>query len=360
MSAVAERSLDTRYYRLLEDEFVPLCHQLVDDGQAYVAVILCHELFRFTYPVEPYASFTNDKDPVGFITDHIAKLIRAGRQFSEAVTPYQFDLSRFSARGWQEESLEKTTSNLYSELWRDFNLETLTEESVSLLRQRIPGDVIDRDIAGATVLDMGCGSGRYSIALAKVGAREVVGIDVQGKAYRAAEVWCREQKLPVHFVEGSFLDLPFEANTFDFVFSNGTLMCSSSIERGLQELARVLKTGHGAFLYIYAIGGIFWDTRREVREIFKRIPLEYTRLVLRILGMPSNRFIFCDTWYVPLETLTTTEELQRMLENAGFTARKVVSKVAFDLDRVVEEGTPGAQEMWGEGDHRYLLEKKGR
>jgi ubiquinone/menaquinone biosynthesis C-methylase UbiE len=348
-----EESLE--YYSLL-DKFIRSCEQLVDRGQSYFAILLCHELYRFLYPIEPYARFTHER-PVEFITTHITRLIELAEQFSATVNPYPVNFEEFVEPSPESETLETSTSNVYSSLWKEFDTQTLTEESVKLLGERITENIIDSCVVGKKVLDMGCGSGRYTIALAKAGAGHVTGIDLDKKSFRRAEEWCRQKEFPVEFHEGNFHNLPFEDNSFDFVFCNGTLHHSSSISRGLQELRRVLKPGGVSFLYLYATGGIFWTTRRALREVFKKIPMSYTKLVLRTIGLPSNRFIFCDTWYVPVESHTARAELESILGELGFSFRKLTSRVPFDLDKALEDNLPGGREMWGEGDHRYLLEK---
>lgn len=344
-----------RYYQLLAD-FLELNERLISQGQPYAAVILCHELYRFLYPVEPYADFVNN-DPVEFSHRHLAKLLELGNKLARIVVPYNVNLREFDPTH-QDALLEKSTSDLYSVLWKDFDLRTLTEESVQLLQQRLSQEIIAENIVGKTVLDMGCGSGRYTIALARIGARQVVGIDVQAKAFAAARNWCREYRLPVDFQEGNVLELPLADNYFDFVFCNGVLHHAISIRQGLQELSRVLQPAGKAFLYLYAAGGIFWNTRKALREVFTRIPLSYTQMVLRAIGMPGNRFIFCDTWYVPVETYTTTEELITLLEETGFDYEKVCGNSPFDLDKAIAAGITGAAEMWGDGEHRYLLGKR--
>jgi SAM-dependent methyltransferase len=138
---------------------------------------------------------------------------------------------------------------------------------------------------------------------------------------------------------------------------NGVLHHTSSIEQGIRELYRVLKKDRKAFLYIYGNGGIFWTTRKVLRNVFRRIPLDYTKEILNIIGVPKNRFIFCDTWYVPVETHTKKKDLERMLTITGFTFEKVVSRNDFDVDYALEKGIPMAEVMWGEGDHRYILKK---
>lgn len=344
-----------RYEKLLE-QFTLLCEDHVRRGFPYLAIMLCHELYRYLYPVEPYANFVN-RDPVTFSLNHISQLIILGETFNKTTTPYNNVLTSFDLSLQHNEALEKETSNLYSELWKDFDDSTLTEESYTLLTKRLPAELIEKSVVGRTILDMGCGSGRYTLALAKAGAAKVVGIDVQSKSYATAKKLAQEKNLPVEFREANVHDLPFEDESFDFVFSNGVLHHSSSIEKGVSELARVLKTSCSAFLYLYAAGGFFWNTRISMRRIFRNIPLAYTKAVLSLMGMPSNRFIFCDTWYVPVETLTTKQEMEAILNKAGVTYQKIFGQAEFDLDKAIADDIPGAEIVWGDGEHRYILTK---
>jgi ubiquinone/menaquinone biosynthesis C-methylase UbiE len=343
------------YYEKL-GEFSKLCEQMIDQGLAYWVVVLSHELYRFLYPVEPYAKITPTQ-PVEFVTEHIANLVESARNVLGTIHPYAFDLGQFSDIRLESDVLGQSTSDLYADMWRNFDSITLVEESLELVKRRLPESIIKNDIIGNDVLDMGCGSGRYSIALAKVGARSVTGVDWQKRAFEAARLWCEKNAQPVIFREGDVLNLPFESESFDFVFSNGVIHHTHSIEKGLQEIWRILRPGKRSFLYIYAANGIFWKTRNVLREVFKRIPLTYTQSVLNIMGVPSNRFIFCDTWYVPVETHTTKAELHNMLDKIGFKYEKTLGNNAFDLDGAIARGIPGAEVMWGDGEHRYILEK---
>jgi ubiquinone/menaquinone biosynthesis C-methylase UbiE len=342
------------YYKLL-DEFVGLNETLISRGFAYLTVILCHELYRFLYPFEPYVNLSNNQ-PIEFTKNHLKGLIELAKAFGERVFPYAINLKEFDS-STSDQSLEKSTSNLYSDLWKGFDINTLTEESLQLLKRRLPQDFIAESVLGKDVLDMGCGSGRYSIALARTGALKVVGVDFQAKAFRNARMWCQEYSQPVEFIAGDVLELPIGDQCFDFIFCNGVLHHTKSIRKGLEELARVLKPSGKAFLYIYAAGGIFWRTREVLRGLFKKIPITYTRMVLHTMGLPSNRFIFCDTWYVPVENYTTTTQLQSILEESGLTYKKFIGDSPFDLDKAIAAQIPGAEEMWGDGEHRYILEK---
>lgn len=335
-------------------KFEKKCNKLIDQGQPYLVVILCHELYRFCYPVEPYSDFTHD-NPVSFMNNKIDQLLTLADQFAETVIPYSFNIQDVSH---EKQQLERETSDLYSELWKEFDKTTLTKEGGQLLKNRIPATIVKSSIKSARVLDMGCGSGRYTIALSTLGAKDVTGVDFQAKSFAAAKEYCENNNLPVTFREANVLDLPFDDEYFDFVFCNGVLHHTRSVSKGIGELHRVLKPSGKAFLYLYGNGGFFWEMRIVMRRIFTRIPLDYSKQILTIIGMPSNRFIFCDTWYVPVETLTTRKSLETLLKKTGFEYEKVISRNKFDLDYAIASNRFSDPDlMWGEGEHRYILKK---
>lgn len=340
--------------RKLIDRFIDECRVSTRAGQAYLAVILCHEYFRFLFPYEPYAKFTQ-RDPLRFTMKRLAELTRTAREWRKNVAAYAPITAAAAA---QNASLESRTSGLYSSLWQRFDEATLWKESLGLVKKRIPDEVIRRAIRGKRVLDMGCGSGRFTVALARLGARQVVGTDLDRKSYEAARRLCRKRKLPVTFREANFHRLPFKTGEFDFVFCNGTLHHSSSIEKGLGEYERVLKPGGEGFLYLYADGGVFWYSRKKMRELFAEIPPAITDAALRVIGMPAHRFIFQDVWYVPRETHTSRAQVEKMLKKTGLVFKKVLSQNIYDLDRAIAAGVKDAVPMWGDGEHRYLIRKE--
>jgi ubiquinone/menaquinone biosynthesis C-methylase UbiE len=341
-------------YQAKLQELIDCCERLVESGLAYQAVVLCHELVRFLYPHEPLLGITHEA-PLSFLQEHLARLIALGRGTLSTVRGYPAKALGSGAQG----SVPQRTSALYTSLWQSLDREAMERESLQLLKNRIPEDILSGRVKGKTVLDMGCGSGRYTLALAAVGA-SVTGVDFQADSYQQAEKIASERGLSARFQTSNVLSLPFPDASFDFVFCNGVLHHTTDLSRGLDEYCRVMKRGGAGFLYLYGSGGIFWHTRAALRPLFRKIPYELTTAVFAIMGVPGNRFIFCDNWYVPIEQHTTRAQLESWLKQREMEFQKLVSANAIDLDNACSRNVPGAATMWGDGDHRYLVTKPAR
>ncbi|WP_379969683.1 class I SAM-dependent methyltransferase [Ectobacillus sp. sgz5001026] len=93
---------------------------------------------------------------------------------------------------------------------------------------------------GEQALDIGCGTGIYSLLLALHGL-EVTGIDISSEMLQRAKEKAEKQKQSIHFMEGDIHNLPFEDNTFDLVISNLVLEFVDSPNDVIAEGMRVLK-----------------------------------------------------------------------------------------------------------------------
>ncbi len=144
-------------------------------------------------------------------------------------------------------------------------------------------------------MDLGSGSGRYSCALSLLGAKEVIAVDYGDFGIAKGRTLAQNYGLDnVHFQKESFLDSPFEDESFDFIFCNGTTHHSEDMTKATRELFRVLKKDHCAWCYVYGSGGFFWDVIRSFNDLMQmvNIPKEYAMELLALSGMPNNRHIF--------------------------------------------------------------------
>jgi len=98
-------------------------------------------------------------------------------------------------------------------------------------------------VEGARVLDVACGTGELSLALARAGAARVVGLDFCRPMLEIARRKAVGESRPVPFVEGDALRLPFADGSFDVVTIAFGLRNLAGVEEGLRELRRVLRPG---------------------------------------------------------------------------------------------------------------------
>lgn len=104
-------------------------------------------------------------------------------------------------------------------------------------RLRLLGDVEGRD-----VLDLGCGGGQSSVALAARGAR-VVGVDVSRAQLAHARALAERSGAEVRFIEAPLHALPLPDASADVALSAFVLGYVEDLGGALREAARVLRSG---------------------------------------------------------------------------------------------------------------------
>ena len=56
------------------------------------------------------------------------------------------------------------------------------------------------DIENKTIVDLGCGTGIFSVGVALTGAKKVIGIDIDKNLIKSAKKYAEENKLPIEFL----------------------------------------------------------------------------------------------------------------------------------------------------------------
>lgn len=102
------------------------------------------------------------------------------------------------------------------------------------------------DLKGKRVLMLGCGTGEESEILRNFGAepKDLVGIDTSEKSIEIA----KETYPDIEFMIADMRNIPFEDNSFDFIYSSLAVHYSPNIEDVYKEVYRLLKSG-GEFLF---------------------------------------------------------------------------------------------------------------
>ena len=103
------------------------------------------------------------------------------------------------------------------------------------------------------ILDLGCGSGRHVVYLAKKGF-EVYGIDIAKHGIKIAREWLREEGLKAKLrIGGIYKKLPYKDNFFDVIICIRTLNHGKIewIRRAIREMFRILKPNGYVFVTVH-------------------------------------------------------------------------------------------------------------
>jgi SAM-dependent methyltransferase len=159
-----------------------------------------------------------------------------------------------------------------------------------------------------SVLDIGCGSGRYGIALAKLGAARVVGVDVSPAMIELANAETKNANLPAdfEFVTGDFLGYDTEER-FEAVLAMGYF---DYLENPVPHLAGMRKLCRGKIFasipkrfewrvpirklrFLVARGFVRFYSRRNVEDLIRDAGVPRDRAHLLELGRDWILIVNC-------------------------------------------------------------------
>jgi SAM-dependent methyltransferase len=159
-----------------------------------------------------------------------------------------------------------------------FNDETFNNLKIRLRRNKIPIKIIK----GKKVLDFGCGNGRYSLALRKLGAKQVDGFDFSKKPVNFSK--------KVNFLNKKNLLIKSKVK-YDFVFCNGILSHRKDWKGIIKILSKILKKEGYLWLSLYP-KSMYW---KSVDKITKSLNKNYKRDFEKLLNLrdwEENRIYF--------------------------------------------------------------------
>lgn len=205
-------------------------------------------------------------------------------------------------------------------------------------------------LCGKTVLDMGCGPGRFTDVAVNMGA-SVIALDYSS-AIDAAKANFASKDADILFVQGDALRLPIKTDSVDFSFTIGVLHHTPSPSTGVREAFRVTRAGGQFALRVYAARGFYtYPTVRFWRGVFLALkpilkhypplvysylfgtlgyvlgkiwrPLSYPlRAVFPTVWLPDYRWTILDTFDAVATTYQsghTPDEIEGwLLRDAGF------------------------------------------
>lgn len=157
---------------------------------------------------------------------------------------------------------EETVSFSFGENWLKF-IKSLHGEQYVEAKQSLCELLEIQSLEGKTFLDIGCGSGIFSMAAIELGAKKVFSIDVDAKSINA----CKEMKKKCEvdhwrILEGSILDRDFiqRLGKFDIVYSWGVLHHTGAMWEAIDKAANLVSHDGMLVIAIYNRAGTsnFW------------------------------------------------------------------------------------------------------
>ncbi len=189
------------------------------------------------------------------------------------------------------------TIRSFSDEWKKFD--RFTEQDIRIAGDEyfdiVPRTLLDRD---SIVLDMGCGSGRWTRYLSgKVGSIDAV--DPSEAIFTAAGTHHDLQN--VRWSQAGIGAIPFNDGTFDLVVCLGVLHHVPQTAEAMLELARKVKPGGHMLIYLYydlegrgPIYRLLFHLTEVLRKLIMRSPAKIKRITCELIA-----FLI----YLPLRTI---------------------------------------------------------
>ena len=175
---------------------------------------------------------------------------------------------------------QSRTKSAYALQWNRFRI-LRPEEDRATFRNRT--GFRPEDLAGLTVLDGGCGMGRYLRIAAESAPRRLVGLDLSGAVIAARDL---TRDLPgVQVVQGDLLRPPFAPGSFDRIYSLGVLDHTPDPRAAFLALSRLLKPGGRIVIWVYPMEKPRLERIMNAhRAISRRLPLWALVFLSRVMA----------------------------------------------------------------------------
>jgi len=166
------------------------------------------------------------------------------------------------------------------------------------------------------ILDVATGTADLAIAMMKIKPFNVVGIDISNGMLEVGRKKIKEKDLEktIQLQQADSEDLPFEDATFDAVTVSFGARNFENLQKGLSEMARVLKPGGKIYILEFSKPTLF---------PFKQLYDFYFKFVLPLIGKLLSKDNAAYS-YLPesVKAFPHGKELNSIIENCGYTNEK--------------------------------------
>jgi ubiquinone/menaquinone biosynthesis C-methylase UbiE len=135
--------------------------------------------------------------------------------------------------------IEGAQAKYYDKMTREHRIGEMKEQAKEAAKYIKEGD---------SVLEIAPGAGYLSIELSKLGKYKITGMDISKDLVEICTRNAKEAGVKIDFQQGNVSNMPFNANTFNFIICFLEFKNFKEPLKALQEMHRVLKPGGTALI----------------------------------------------------------------------------------------------------------------
>ncbi|MFD1038689.1 demethylmenaquinone methyltransferase [Virgibacillus byunsanensis] len=218
----------------------------------------------------------------------------------------------------QEQSKEERVHHVFEKIYNKYDS---MNSIISFQRHKAwRKDVMKRMKVnkGSTALDVCCGTGDWSIAMAEATGSEgkVIGLDFSQNMLSIAKEKNNELKYDqLSFIHGNAMELPFKDNEFDYVTIGFGLRNVPDYMTVLKEMRRVVKSDGRV---------ICLETSQPTLAVFRQLYYFYFRFIMPLIGRLFAKSYKEYAWlHESAKDFPDKKELKQMFLDAGFSRVEV-------------------------------------
>jgi SAM-dependent methyltransferase len=210
--------------------------------------------------------------------------------------------------------------------WQSFVRDHLNQERMDEAKKSMV-EFCDANslITGRTFIDVGCGSGLFSLSAFQLGAANVVSFDLDPDSIKCCEYLRERERLSSNWTikQGSILDEDFVSNLgkYDFVYSWGVLHHTGSMWKAIENASKLVGENGAFCIAIYNKAdawGLYPDGRFGPSHLWVKEKRLYSRLpsfcqgLIDLLVMAMLVILYILTLNNPIKKIRSHKQLRGM------------------------------------------------